>query len=493
MIETSELKSQRLLLNDLRMLSERNIYICHDMGNISDNSGEWFQTFVDFLSVFLNRVSKAKYSVYFTGIKDIDLKNIIYNTQVFIFILESDTLQSHVFAEEIKLIQNRCWKDEKKVLLLKVLASPISETVQPPFLSSISGFQFFDSKAPVNNRLSLWKDEKKISSTMVLEQLADLAYQIESFYETLSEPRLIDKQKPAVYLAETTTDQFHNRETLKREIEEYGFKVLPDHQLPETAEEFQKTVRSYLEKSSISIHIIGSDYGEIPTGEVHSSVDIQNKMAADWAKTSNNTLTPFSRLVWIAPNLQVANDLQKRYIENLKHNNEELANAEIIQAPLEDFKSLIMKRLKTFPQINNNPQKSEIKVYIIYEEVDAESVKNLAKSLKSNGIETVYTEFTENQNLFRQHRQYLIESEAVLIYNSNRNPTWLSSKILDCMKAAGYGKKNSFLAKMVLMTRYPDDFSMKALGDFTSLPVRDDIAGTLQPLLDKLKANKNNE
>src|ERR1035437_6567286 len=110
------------------MLSERNIYICHDMGNIPDNSGEWFHTFVDFLSVFLNRISKAKYNIYFSGIKHIDVKNVIDNTRIFIFILKSDTLQSTVFTEETKLIQTRCWDDEEKILLLKVLASPISET-----------------------------------------------------------------------------------------------------------------------------------------------------------------------------------------------------------------------------------------------------------------------------------------------------------------------------------------------------------------------------
>ena len=490
MVEASSLKSPIQSLSDAWMLSERNIYICHDMGNIPDNSGEWFHTFVDFLSVFLNRISKAKYNIYFSGIKHIDVKNVIDNTRIFIFILKSDTLQSTVFTEETKLIQTRCWDDEEKILLLKVLASPISETAQSSFLSAISGFDFFDPKVPVNSRLSLWMNEKFFTSKVVLEQLADLAYQMDSFFGTLEESKINNNQKPIVYLAETTKDQFRNRETLKREIEEYGFKVFPDRQLPQTAGEFQETVKSYLEKSSVSIHIIGSDYGEILKGEVHSNVDIQNKVAADWAKNSNNTLK-LSRLIWIAPNLQIANDLQKHYIDNLKHNGDELANAEIVQSPLEDFKSLIMKRLKMSTQVNQNPQKNEIKVYIIYEEADIESVKSIATRLKSHGIGIVYAEFTDKQNLFRQHRQYLVESEAVLIYNSNRNPTWLSSKITDCTKAPGYGKKNSFLAKMVLMARYPDNFSMNDLRDFMLLPMHGKITDTLQPLLHKLISKTN--
>ncbi len=492
MVGTSALKSQRESLSDSWMLSERNIYICHDMGNIPDNSEEWLHAFVDFLSVFLNRISKAKYNIYFSGIKHIDVKNVIDNTRVFIFILKSDTLQSHVFAEETKLIQTRFWDNEKKILLLKVLASPISETVQPSFLSAISGFDFFDQKIPANSRLSLWLNEKFFTSKVILEQLADLAYQMESFFGSISESKINDNQRPTVYLAETTKDQFHNRETLKREIEEYGFKVLPNHQLPQAAGEFQETVKSYLEKSSVSIHIIGSDYGEIPKGEVHSTVDIQNKMAADLAKNSNTTVK-LSRFIWIAPNLQIANDLQKSYIENLKHNGDELADVEIIQSPLEDFKSLIMKRLKMSAQVNQNPQKTEIKVYIIYEEADIESVKNIVTRLKSRGIDAVYAEFTGKQTLFRQHRQYLLESEAVLIYNSNLNPTWLSSKITDCTKAPGYGKTNSFLAKMVLMARYPDNFHMNDLRDFMLLPVHGNITDTLQPLLHKLISETNNE
>jgi hypothetical protein len=491
MVETSALKSQMKSSNDSWMLSERNIYICHDIGNIPDNSDEWLHTFVDFLSVFLNRISKAKYNIYFSGIKHVNLKNVVENTNVFIFVLKSDTLQSSAFAEEIKLIQTRCWDNEKKVLLLKILASPISEAAQPSFLSGISGFHFFDSKAPVNSRLSLWMNEKIFTSKVILEQLADLVYQTESFFGKIMETKVSDIPKSVVYLAETTADQVYNREILKRELEEYGFKVLPNRQLPQVAEEFQATVKSYLEQSSFSIHIIGGDYGEIPKGEVHSSIDIQNKMAAEWAKNSMNTSKLFSRLIWVAPNAQITNDLQKHYIENLKHNGEELINAEIIQSPLEDFKSLIIKRIKMATQVNNNPQKNEIKVYIIHEETDIESVKNIATWLQSNGIATVCSEFNSTKNLFAQHRQYLVESEAVLIYNSNHNPTWLSSKITDCMKAPGYGKKNPFLAKLVLMTQNTDGISMNVLRDFTQLSIRDNITDTLQPLLNLLISKTN--
>ena len=315
MIRTSTLASQKLSINNERML-ERNIFICYDIHDIKGypgNAGKWLNAFVDFLSVFLSRISKSRFKINLSGVKDIDLQEVVNGSSVFIFLLKPGAFPSVEFMEELKLIQTRCWEDENNVLLLKMALSPDAEATQIPFLSGMPVFHFFEQ---VNRRLSLQMDEGLFTSKVILEQLADMAYRIESFFEATRQQRFLKGAKTVVYLAGTTKDQFNNREMLKREIEEFGYQVLPDNPLPQIAEEFQKAVKSYLERSSMSIHIIGSDYGEIPKGEVHSEVDLQNKIAADWAKGQNSTVIHFSRLIWIAPDLKVTNDLQKQYIEN---------------------------------------------------------------------------------------------------------------------------------------------------------------------------------
>lgn len=85
-----------------------------------------------------------------------------------------------------------------------------------------------------------------------------------------------------------------------------------------------------------------------------------------------------------------------------------------------------------------------------------------------------------------KHRQNLIESEAVLIYSTNQNQTWLQSKIMDCLKAPGYGKKQSFLAKAVLTAQPLQGRNLNQLNDFIILTDHKDMTQALQPLLDKL-------
>ena len=73
---------------------------------------------------------------------------------------------------------------------------------------------------------------------------------------------------------------------------------------PNRLEELEREVRKELEECSLSIHLIGSAYGEIPEGSERSVVDVQNKLAAEHAVIKRSRKEDFSRLIWIAPNLQ---------------------------------------------------------------------------------------------------------------------------------------------------------------------------------------------
>ena len=483
MVKTLAVPSQQLSINDSLMFSERNIYICHAMQGhpvFSEFSIKWVDAFIDYLSVFLKRISKSNYNIAYSGVKNINLEETIKKSSVFIFILNEDSSQSTVFNDEVKLIQKRCWDQENNAFLYKILASPIKENSQVSFFSGMSGSNFFDAEAYVRRPSELRKSEWIFTSKIILEQLADLAYKIDKFFEVLSESEF----KTAVYLAETTPDQFNNREMIKREMEHYGYRVLPERELPDGLDEFTKTVEECIKQSDFSIHIIGQEYGEIPVGEVHSKVDIQNKIAADIAKNQNVRL---SRLIWISSDLKIINDLQNKYVERLKNENEGLFHTEIIQTPLEDFKSLVLKRLMTYHTAVKDQKKDQIQVYIIHEPADLNKIAPIVKFLNANNIQTIQSPLSQNNiNLISKHRQNLIDSEAVLIYNSNQNQSWLQSKILDCVKAPGYGKKQSFIAKAVIMAQPSKDFNINQWSDFVLIADHKNIAEALQPLLDKL-------
>src|SRR5688572_16932242 len=171
-------------------------------------------------------------------------------------------------------------------------------------------------------------------------KMVDLAYDI---YDTIvqlkdesfkTEVKNIYKRK-TIYLAETGHDLSVQRNIIKRELQRHGYMVLPNQTLPGSATELEKMVRRDVEDASLSIHLIGSAYGEIPEGADRSIVDLQNRFAAE--KSHQVGKEQFSRLIWISPALVNASERQKAFIDNLKRDVDAQEGAEILQTPLEDF------------------------------------------------------------------------------------------------------------------------------------------------------------
>ncbi len=69
------------------------------------------------------------------------------------------------------------------------------------------------------------------------------------------------------------------RDVVRRELLGHGHVVLPDRPLPLIGKECEQTVKEELAKASLSIHLIGRNYGLIPEGAKDSIVVIQNELA----------------------------------------------------------------------------------------------------------------------------------------------------------------------------------------------------------------------
>jgi hypothetical protein len=102
-------------------------------------------------------------------------------------------------------------------------------------------------------------------------------------------------QEPlTVYLAETTSDLEEQRDMIKRELREYGCRILPDSQLPLVETGFIQQVKNYLDQSVLSIHLVGGCFGLVPEGSQKSIIVLQNELAAKKSKTGK-----LQRLIWL--------------------------------------------------------------------------------------------------------------------------------------------------------------------------------------------------
>ena len=125
--------------------------------------------------------------------------------------------------------------------------------------------------------------------------------------------------------------------------------MLPDRPLPLVGPECEEAVTEMLDRCALSIHLIGRNYGLIPEGATESIVVMQNELAIQRSVTGD-----FSRLVWLPPGLVSEEERQVRFIDRLQTDVRIQEGADILQTPLEDFKSVALRR--AMPEEKKEPE-----------------------------------------------------------------------------------------------------------------------------------------
>src|SRR5690606_2483894 len=266
----------------------------------------------------------------------------------------------------------------------------------------------------------------------------DLAYDI---YDTLlqlkgveakGEVKNIYKRK-TIYLAETGHDLSVQRNIIKRELQRHGYIVTPNQTLPGNIHDLEKIVKRDLEDASLSIHLIGAAYGEIPDGSDRSIVDLQNRYAAE--KSQRVGKEHFTRLIWISPVLVNASDRQRAFIDSIKRDTEAQEGAEILQTPLEDFKNIMREELLEADEKKALDETGGKSVYLVHDRVDHQEVKPIIEAIEKSGYKVLIPAFEgELLDLRQKHINNLRNFDTAIIYKGKVNDQWVRMKVLDLLK-----------------------------------------------------------
>jgi len=250
----------------------------------------------------------------------------------------------------------------------------------------------------------------------------------------------------SIYLAETSFDLKDERDSLRRELQQRGYSVLPDRSLPSDANGFQKVVREYLQRSRLSVHLIGENYGDTPKGETKSLIYLQNELARERGADPD-----FSRLIWIPSAVQGQDDKQRQFIESLKRDPGPDQRVELLQTSLEELKSFIEETLtnRRPPPPAASPC-GPLHIYLICDQQDVASVYPIREYLYNRGYEAILPAMSGSEAEVREdHKENLLLCDACLIYYGAANEFWLRSKLRDLLKSAGYGRTKPMLARTV--------------------------------------------
>lgn len=347
--------------------------------------------------------------------------------------------------------------------IFKIVKTPVEEEHQPEALRGMLGYQFYeidpsDRMREFSPEVGPGKDPKYWA------RLEDLAQDIAKAVEKLKPsgatgaapvsvvPSDLPLEKK-VYLAEATADVADERDRIRRELQQRGYYVLPDRELPLRMPDFEREVREHLSRCALAVHFVGASYGIIPEGEEERSIlRLQEELAAERAAADPT----FARLVWMPQGLQPTGARQLRFVEELQ--TRPGAGAELMQTSIEDLKLRVLEKLNPAPkpsvQPTNGQGGDDVKsVYLICDNRDTGEVMPIEDYLYTQGFEVIPPVFEgDSAEVAQYHRESLLNCDAALIYYGNANQMWLRSKIWDLQKAQGWGRQQPMLTKAVYVS-----------------------------------------
>jgi hypothetical protein len=356
-----------------------------------------------------------------------------------------------------------------KARVFKVVKTPVPLTQQPPDFQGLLGYDFFTIDPEVGRARELSQTADPEGQRLYWLKLDDLAHDIAESLERMDRGAAAKATPSAegqtVYLAETSFDVRDERDVIRRELLGHGHLVLPDRPLPLVGRECEDAVREALARCSLSIHLVGRNYGVIPEGARESLAVIQNELAIERSAAGN-----FSRLVWLPPGFTSEEEKQLQFVDRLQTDVRIQAGADILQTPLEDFKSVALERLRPRPAPPPAEPAAEpsgsadpaggaadsadelVRIYMIYDQRDGDAPQQVEDYLFGAGYEVIVPVFDGDEaDVRREHEENLSVCDGVLLYYGTANELWLRRKLREIQKSAAFGRKRPISGKAILI------------------------------------------
>ena len=355
--------------------------------------------------------------------------------------------------------------------VFKVVKTHVDEGDMPEELQGLLGYHFYDFDERGRPR-EFRPDDPPNKDQRYWDRLEDLALDIVKALKTLRDSEKSEKKdaqhasdegdgadgdalplEKKIYLAETTSDVSAERDRIRRELQQRGFYVLPDRELPRRAQDFESAVRDALARCALSVHLVGSTYGLVPEGEEERSlVRWQEELAAERGASDSS----FARIIWMPPGLEPQGRRHQTFVEELHTGLG--AGAELLQTSVEDLKLRVLEKLKpTRKPAPPTEESNGVKhVYLICDNRDVDAVAPVEDYLFNQGFEIINSVLaSEGADVAQAHRENMVNCDAALIYYGSANPMWLSTKIDDLKKARDWGRAEPFDARAVYVSGPP--------------------------------------
>jgi hypothetical protein len=438
------------------------IYITFPDGlhEIQHELAETINSYISSLTIIIGRILTCKPRIL---VKGIDFNKGNYSqffelSSSFIFFTHPLFEKNEAYERELTDMCNFLHLDQLNPTkglprIFKVHLEPAKDVLKPDCIEELLSYIFYE-KSVINRKIKSLNFGSKQNNLTIYGRLLDLAYDIASSLteDQTKKPRKSEHQG-YIYLGLTNPDQMESRDDIRRELQQIGYKVLPLKSLPANEEEFRKVLNNYLEISDSVIQLMSTQYGDIPKGFKYSISDLQNRIIKDF-KSKDLSHQP-KYYIWM-PAAKIINDQrQSLHLKRIKH--DDAGNStEIIETPLESFKTIVVNRLKAAKELKKVDYGNIFQVYLITEETVSTEVDKLYTTLSSSGLKVLTLDFSEQAGIYARHLQKLRDCDSVIVFQQESNQFWLDSKIRDLVKSPGIGRLKPFKKVLIVAKNQPN-------------------------------------
>lgn len=374
--------------------------------------------------------------------------------------------------------QNIGFSINNQARIFKVIKTPVKVEMHPEKIRNILGYEFYTTDSTTGRLKELSQGFGQQAEKLYWEKLDDLANDIAGFLDNLESVDAASKssggratgvvgkngKEPVkVYLAESSFETKEFRDSLRRELQDGGYQILPDKQLPLIEPILVENVSAFLRETELSVHVVGENYGIVPEGTQKSIVEIQNEVAA--AASSSAGL---QRLIWIPEGFSPKEERQQSFVNKLNNGTDGITGADLVFGSLEDFKGIMTDKIAAIEKARiKEEEKKEAQaapvaagdqgggsriIYLICDMLDIDAIKPLEDYLFDNGCEVMLPLFEGEESQIREdHIENLKMCDAAIIFYGNANEIWLRSKTRDFLKINGYGREKPLKVKAIYL------------------------------------------
>ena len=381
---------------------------------------------------------------------------------------------------------------ENKSRIFKVIKTPVKRDEQPEKIREILGYEFYIKDSASGRFKEFGRLFGQEIEQAYWAKLNDVAYDIALLIEKLNDAATgktngsqaetktrsynagistdaTENAKKKIYLADTSYELREYHESLKRELEDSGFMVLPNKNLTLVADIYKSEVEAFMNDCMLSIHLIGASYGLVPEGTDQSVIMLQNEMAA-----KQSAARSLNRLIWMPPATKPEEAKQHDFIDQLKHNEDLQQHADLLEGTIEEFKFAIFDNIRRQEAaekakalaLEKEKQKESAPaaavasadangprlVYLICDQRDLNDTKALEDYLFDQGHEVMLPVFEgEEAQLRKEHEENLKQCDAVILYYGNANELWLRSMTRDLLRLPALGRDKPLLSKIAFL------------------------------------------